>query len=62
MSVLVMPPYIDVIANLFSANVMRKTGTTAPGAKSGLSSTMTNNATKKNLTGTRTGKTTPYRR
>lgn len=62
LSLSVMPPYIDVIANLFSANVMRKNGATAPGARNtGLSGTKT--ATMKNLTSARTqGRTTPYKR
>ena len=64
--VVVMPPYIDVISNLFSANVMRKAGATAPGGKSG-ATPAGKTGTKKNLTSTvrstlASGRTTPYKK
>ena len=66
---LVQPPYIDVIANLFSANVMRKSGATAPGAKTGTTPAGkfgATDASKKNLmTQVRSGvsgRSTPYKR
>lgn len=47
-----MPPYIDVIANLFSANVMRKHGATAPGGKTSTAKKMPTSARTSRITTT----------